>query len=473
MFTQLASLSPFPDSELRCGDLLHGVSSTYVVERFLGEGSFGKVARCLKSATQERVAVKIFRNQPRLIEDARQEIRMLQSIQELDTSHIVRWSGWFESGPHFCLEFELLDRSLRDVLDWRKRMTLKEINEVLYQLATALTLLETFEIIHADLKPENIMVVDCHRPLKVKLIDFGLARHISQVQVGDTIVTQWYRAPELLLGLPYTGDVDVWALGCVAVEMFTGFPIYPGFTEHQMLEYITETQGPFPDFMLDFGIKTKRFFNKGWLWTLKSSDQYFRETGVRDVWNEECPLKSLDELLESEAGDQVEKFVGLLKEMLQLDPELRITPRDIVCTLHHGNAEHDDTRLDNAGSGCLDMVTSLSLSPNSSLASEEQTRFDLDRGSTSECCSKGGRNVSSSRDMVTRFRRNSTEQSGLQQLESCDETSSSFSYNSATEVISDHSGALRPAADVQKAGKWSKVKLKTLCCCCCPTVDAV
>jgi serine/threonine protein kinase len=75
MFTQLASLSPFPDSELRCGDLLHGVSSTYVVERFLGEGSFGKVARCLKSATQERVAVKIFRNQPRLIEDARQEVK--------------------------------------------------------------------------------------------------------------------------------------------------------------------------------------------------------------------------------------------------------------------------------------------------------------------------------------------------------------------------------------------------------------
>ncbi|CAL8316380.1 unnamed protein product [Boreogadus saida] len=115
------------------------------------------------------------------------------------------------------------------------------------------------------------------------------------------------------------------------------------------------------------------------------------------------------------------------------------------------------------------MVTSLRLSPDSSLASEEPTRFDLDQGSTSECCSKGGRNVSSSRDMVTRFRRHSTEQSGLQQLESCDETSSSFSYNS------DHSGALRPAADVQKevAGKWSNLKLKTLCCCCCPTVDAV
>ena len=64
---------------------------------------------------------------------------------------------------------------------------------ITFQLATALSLLETIGIVHSDLKPENIMVVDCYKPLRVKMIDFGLARHISNVQVGDTIVTLPYR----------------------------------------------------------------------------------------------------------------------------------------------------------------------------------------------------------------------------------------------------------------------------------------
>ena len=48
-------------------------------------------------------------------------------------------------------------------------------------------------------------------------------------------VSPFPRAPELLLGLPFAGAIDVWALGCVAVELFTGYIIYPGDSDYQMV----------------------------------------------------------------------------------------------------------------------------------------------------------------------------------------------------------------------------------------------
>ncbi|KAK0147432.1 Homeodomain-interacting protein kinase 1 [Merluccius polli] len=81
--------------------------------------------------------------------------------------------------------------------------------------------------------------------MKVEIIDFGLAYHVSQARVGAAMGTTWYQAPELLLGRPFTAAIEVWALGCVAVEL-----------------YISETQGPFPHLMLDSGIKTEQFFSR-------------------------------------------------------------------------------------------------------------------------------------------------------------------------------------------------------------------
>uniref|UniRef100_A0A3P9BD42 Protein kinase domain-containing protein n=1 Tax=Maylandia zebra TaxID=106582 RepID=A0A3P9BD42_9CICH len=135
------------------------------------------------------------------------------------------------------------------------------VRPILGQLTNALSHLGSVGMVHADLKPGNIMVVNRHEsPIKVKLIDFGLACPASAVMPGDRVGTVGYCAPEVMLGLPYNEASDMWSLGLVAVELATGVPLYPSENDYDYLKFIIETQGQPPDHVLDSGVYTENYF---------------------------------------------------------------------------------------------------------------------------------------------------------------------------------------------------------------------
>uniref|UniRef100_A0AAZ1X914 Protein kinase domain-containing protein n=1 Tax=Oreochromis aureus TaxID=47969 RepID=A0AAZ1X914_OREAU len=159
---------------------------------------------------------------------------------------------------HICLNFELLDQSLWDYIGDRNNqgLPIRELRPILHQIANALFHLGSVGIVHADLKPANIMVVNRHEsPVKVKLIDFGIACNTSAVITGGTVGTIGYCAPEIMLGTPYDEAIDMWALGLVAVELATGVPLYPGEDDYDVLTFIIETQGQLPDHLLESGLR--------------------------------------------------------------------------------------------------------------------------------------------------------------------------------------------------------------------------
>jgi dual specificity tyrosine-phosphorylation-regulated kinase 1 len=103
-------------------------------------------------------------------------------------------------------------------------------------------------IVHCDLKPENILL--CHpRRSAIKLIDFGSSCFADQ-PTYTYIQSRFYRSPEVLFGLPYSQKIDVWSLGCVAVEMHTGEPLFGGTNQVDQVCRIIDVIGPPPVEML-------------------------------------------------------------------------------------------------------------------------------------------------------------------------------------------------------------------------------
>uniref|UniRef100_A0A669C7F1 Protein kinase domain-containing protein n=1 Tax=Oreochromis niloticus TaxID=8128 RepID=A0A669C7F1_ORENI len=277
------------------------------VEGFLGEGRFGIVTKCRNTKTNEFVAIKVNKKEPKILQQAEKEILILMLLRGLDADrcNIVQWNNFFIDGDRICLNFELLDQSLWQYMRDRNNQVLPigAIRPVLFQLANALSHLGSVGIVHADLKPRNIMVVDRYEcPIKVKLIDFGFACPASTVIPGDCVGTVGYRAPEVMIGSRYNEAIDMWSLGLVAVELATGFPFYPGRNDYDVLKFIIQTQGQPPDHVLDSGLYT---------------DDYF----INDNYNGQG------------CGEKIQNvFVSLIKQMLALDPNQRITPSEV---LHH------------------------------------------------------------------------------------------------------------------------------------------
>lgn len=92
-------------------------------------------------------------------------------------------------------------------------------------------------IIHRDIKPENMLL---SKNNVLKMCDFGSAKILnSHAQLTEYMSTRWYRAPELLITHDkYTQSIDVWAIGCIFVEMLTGRALFTGKNEYDMLRLI-------------------------------------------------------------------------------------------------------------------------------------------------------------------------------------------------------------------------------------------
>jgi dual specificity tyrosine-phosphorylation-regulated kinase 1 len=161
-----------------------------------------------------------------------------------------RSSGSFLHG-YRCLVFELLSHSLYDVLQSTafRGVSLGLTRKFTRQILSALSYLKSLGVVHCDLKPENVLLCSTDRSA-VKLIDFGSScwsgeREFTYVQ------SRFYRAAEVIMGLPYGCPVDMWSLGCIVVELHSGKLLFPGRDEREQLRKIAEALGEVPRWMVE------------------------------------------------------------------------------------------------------------------------------------------------------------------------------------------------------------------------------
>nr|XP_019942967.1 PREDICTED: homeodomain-interacting protein kinase 1-like isoform X1 [Paralichthys olivaceus] len=347
MATQVFSTEPDKKGQLVTRWLTSG-SSTYEVQSFVGQGAYGIVAKCLRMEDKKTVAIKMIKQQSNHKNRELDALKILKSLDP-DKCNLVRWYHDFIDKEYVCLVFEYLDKSLYDFISEKngQPLLLMEIRPIVQQLATALNHLKAAGIIHADLKPENVMLVNhLQEPYRVKIIDFGLACNILAARTGSYIQSRFFRSPEIILGYPFTEAIDMWSLGCMAASMYLGKWLYPGRSEYDMIKFITHTQGQLPRKVLHHGSKTSTFFQSfntstTTCWKLKSSEQIHKQTGIQPKETRSIKLSSLDGLLHIRTFDSkgpdltaektdVRVFVDMLKGMLHLDATKRMTPNQVL-----------------------------------------------------------------------------------------------------------------------------------------------
>eukprot|EP01006_Ploeotia_vitrea_P008970 TRINITY_DN21201_c0_g1_i1.p1 TRINITY_DN21201_c0_g1~~TRINITY_DN21201_c0_g1_i1.p1 ORF type:complete len:585 (-),score=68.82 TRINITY_DN21201_c0_g1_i1:220-1944(-) len=186
----------------------------------LGSGSFGNVFKAENTNTKELVAVKQIRGHN--FKDAELTHRLVRELQVLmSVSHhnLIALKDVLQSyaSETVYIITELMDFDLGNVHP--ESMTQDAIECVLTQILLGTMTLHNAGIIHRDLKPQNV-VMNSH--WEVKICDFGLAGDSLSTDKTQYVVTRWYRAPEIILGMEYGAPADMWSIGCLLFEIVNG-----------------------------------------------------------------------------------------------------------------------------------------------------------------------------------------------------------------------------------------------------------
>lgn len=332
----------------------------YEVLYELGSGSFGQVVCCLDHQTQQKVAVKIIRNRSKYREQSFIEVQLLSTLWERNSTHqsqqdqqqrapIVRMFDYFEFRNHLCITFELLGVNLYDILKVRyfQGLPLANIRLIAQQLLQALAFLREQDVIHCDLKPENVLVQapGCYftgEPVttaqaniwidKVKLVDFGSSCLASKA-VFTYIQSRFYRSPEVMLGHAYDCSIDMWSFACILVELYTGHPLFAGENEADQMGCIMELLGVPSDAFLSRCRRWKNFFEEENQAPSEASEapkspRRFRPRPIVSSrgWKRVPGARQLATVMKC---DDV-KFLAFLQKCLEWDPAQRLTPEQAL-----------------------------------------------------------------------------------------------------------------------------------------------
>ncbi|KAL4442415.1 hypothetical protein ABPG77_004999 [Micractinium sp. CCAP 211/92] len=331
----------------------------YTVLHFLGQGHYSTVWRVLDAETGQHCAMKVVKSAEAYAEAARDEVALLHAIREgdpADVKHCVRLLDEFEHpgphGTHVCEVFGVMgDDLLTLIRAYRHRgIPLPVVRHLTRQALVALDYLHReCQILHTDVKPENVMLTDTILPngervtgtqlpgvadfaeleerllrTGCKLVDFGNACW-THLQFNTTIQTRQYRAPEVIMGARYDGAADIWSLGCLVYELATGQYLFNPRTvgtrgrDRDHLLQMMQRLGPMPRSVATTGAHAVDFFSAdGRMWHLPS----------RHV-----PYWPLDHVLHEQHGMPEEEAMGLasfLQAALHFDSARRSTAAELL-----------------------------------------------------------------------------------------------------------------------------------------------
>ncbi|KAK6921366.1 Protein kinase domain, partial [Dillenia turbinata] len=245
------------------------VAGRYHVTEYLGSAAFSKAVQAHDLHTGMDVCVKIIKNNKDFFDQSLDEIKLLKFVNKNDPAdkyHILRLYDYFYYREHLLIVCELLKANLYEFHKFNREsggevyFTMPRLQSITIQCLEALQFLHGLGLIHCDLKPENILVKSYSR-CEVKVIDLGSSCFETD-HLCSYVQSRSYRAPEVILGLPYDKKIDIWSLGCILAELCTGNVLFQNDSTATLLARVIGIIGPIEQNMLAKGRDTYKYFTK-------------------------------------------------------------------------------------------------------------------------------------------------------------------------------------------------------------------
>jgi len=247
------------------------IAGRYVVIQYLGSGTFCHTVQCedLQGVGRNRfVCVKISKNTKDIFDQNLWEVKLLKLLAARmsaeEASRLPELLNVFYYRETLFIVYELLRDNLYHIYKYieecklPKYFTVGRLRRVAHQCLLTLECLHNQDVIHCDLKPENILISSL-TSCKIKVIDYGNA-YLHQDQRCSYVQSRAYRAPEVVIGLPYSPKVDLWSLGCILMELFTGKLLFDNRSVQALLASHMAIFGPMPERLLREGQLTEHYF---------------------------------------------------------------------------------------------------------------------------------------------------------------------------------------------------------------------
>ncbi|KAL5379620.1 hypothetical protein DPSP01_008318 [Paraphaeosphaeria sporulosa] len=338
--------------KLIANELVNG--GRYRMIKNLGRGVFANVAQAEDISIQDEnnthklVAIKMIRRNDLMRKASQKEMDFVRKVNDADPQdkrHVIRLLSSFDHKGHLCAVFEHMSKNLRDLLKENTNghgLSLQAVRSYSRQMFVGLQHLVSCQVVHCDLKPDNILVSPDMKT--IKLCDFGTAvDKRDAMERTEYLVSRFYRAPEIILGLDIGYGIDMWAVGCTIYELWTGKILFTGRTNNQMIKA----------FMDCLGWPTEKLLKKGLLQNvlehfeagppLKFISQEVDQQGKVTVRKIE-QQKKVPRDLKSRINDatrgmsqdnlpperELNDFVDLLGACLNFNPEKRMQPKEAL-----------------------------------------------------------------------------------------------------------------------------------------------
>ncbi|UKK00215.2 serine/threonine protein kinase [Theileria orientalis] len=330
-----------------------------VLSELAGKGVFSSVLKCFDSVQKVNVAIKVIRNNDMMIKAAEKEMGILRRLNDTDKEnkkHIVRLITSFRYRGHLCMVFDWYWGNLRSHLKKNGKgygLNLSYVHSYARQIFIALRHMKKNKVMHADLKPDNILVSDNFN--QIKICDLGSASDESENDITAYLVSRFYRAPEIILGCKYDCKIDVWSAAATIYELATGDILFPGRNNNHMLKLMMEYKGKIPNKLIRSGQLSSQHFDENFDFIYATDDKFSKTQVTRVIQDlrqtknitesilERHPLLNSSSILRNDGTvnketlakkeqmvRKVKQLGELLEKCLVIDPSKRFTPDEAL-----------------------------------------------------------------------------------------------------------------------------------------------